>query len=462
MTIRSGRGPRDDAPQAQPMDPDAHDDDGREGRRVGRDVRRGNGNGYGNGYGERRGGGVGGFLRFLVFALVLAFIVLATLLTVLRPVVASAVVDWAYQNPGALRIPFVTDLVRENLAGALTSPASNDATEVEFTVNTGDTPQLLAPRLEAEGLITNSRAFLFEATLRELAPQLKAGDFHIARNLTPDGVVTALIENEIVIVVTPVNFREGLRLEQITAKLQTLGPPVTVDPQAFYDLVKDPPADLIADYAWLQDAGLPDGASLEGFLAPATYDVFPETTAEDLVRMMLDEFFEQVGAERLVVPESRGLTFYEVLTLASIVEREAVLDEERALIAGVYQNRLTRGGSWLLLHADPTVFYGVDTVRLEEAGFESWLGYTFWTVPEQPLGQVVLPEELAGYNTYTSRGLPPGPICTPSVASIDGALNPDTQEGYLFFLAIPDGGGAHVFARTQEEHDANRREYGYL
>lgn len=459
MTIRSGRGPRDDAPHAQPMDPGAYDT--HPGSGPARDVRR-SGNGYGNGYGDRRGGGVGGFLRFLVFALVLAFIVLAGLLTVLRPVVAAAVVDWAYDNPGALRIPFVADLVRDNLGDALRQPASADATEVEFEILPGDTPQTLAPRLEAERLITNERAFIFEATMRELAPRLQAGDFHIARNLTPDQVVTALIENRIVIVVTPVNFREGLRLEQITAKLQTLEPPVTIDPQEFYDLVKNPPADLLAEYPWLAEAGLPDGASLEGFLAPATYDVLAETTAADLVRMMLDEFLEQVGTERMTVPESRGLTFYQVLTLASIVEREAVLDDERALIAGVYQNRLTRGGSWLLLHADPTVFYGVDTVRLDELGFESWFTYTFWTVPDTPLGQVQLPEDLAGYNTYTSRGLPPGPICTPSLASIDGALQPDTEEDFLFFLARPDGGGAHVFSKTQAEHDQWRREFGYL
>ena len=454
MTIRGGRGPRDDATQAHPMDPV-------DTAAISRDARR-PGNGSRNG-GGRRSGGLGGLLRFLVFALVLAAIVLVSLLTVLRPVVASAVMDWAYDNPGALRLPFVTDLVRDNLGQALSEPASNDPTEVEFEIVTGDTPESLATRLERDGLIKNRRAFIFEATIEGLATELKAGNYHIGKNLTPSGVVQALIHNEIVIVVTPVNFREGLRIEQITAKLQTLAAPVTVDPKEFYDLATKPTAGLLADYPWLEEAGLPEGASLEGFLAPATYDVFPETTAEELLREMLDAFEEQVGIERMTVPALRGMTFYEVLTLAAIVEREAVLDEERPLIAGVYQNRLNKGGSWLLLSADPTVLYGVDTVSLSEQEFDTWQGFTFWTVPEDPpLNQIVLPDNLAGYNTYTSRGLPPGPICTPSVASIQAALEPDIKDGFLFFLAIPDGGGAHAFAKTQAEHDENRRKYGYL
>ena len=455
MTIRGGRGPREE--QAHPMEPGSWDTQQPEW-----ETRRG-ANGYRNGRDGRNGGGggLGGFVKFLVFTLILAAVVLGLLLTVLRPLLASAIMDWAYDNPSALRLPFVTDLVRENLGDRLTKPASADATEVEFEIIAGDRIDSLATRLSQEGLITDERAFIFQATLRDLTPKLKAGNFHIARNLTPDQVVTALLENEIVIVVTPITFRESLRLEQMTAKIQ-LDKPANIDAQAFYDLVKHPPEALLADYPWLAKAGLPEGASLEGFLAAATYDLLPETTEEDLVRMMLDQFLDQVGEERMAVPESRGMSFYDILKLGSIVEREAVIDDERPLIAGVYQNRLTRGGSWLLLSADPTVFYGVDTVRLDEIGFENWYTYSFWGVPEEPLNQIQLPGDLAGYNSYTSRGLPPGPICTPSLASIDGALEPDTDDGFYFFLARPDGGGAHVFSKTQEEHDQWRREFGYL
>jgi UPF0755 protein len=153
-----------------------------------------------------------------------------------------------------------------------------------------------------------------------------------------------------------------------------------------------------------------------------------------------------------------------VLSLASIVEREAVLDDERALIAGVYQNRMDGlpGIKNKILNADPTVIYAVDTVKLAELPFESWKAYTFWTVPEGvALKNVVLPDDLLGFQTYTQPGLIPAPIVTPTVASIDAALHPDTADKYLYFLAIPDGNGAHVFAKTAKEHDANRKKYGY-
>jgi UPF0755 protein len=238
-----------------------------------------------------------------------------------------------------------------------------------------------------------------------------------------------------------------------------------MDPREFYELAKEPPQTLINDYPWLDKAlaGAPKGASLEGFLWPATYRVLPDTTPEELVRLMLEGFQTAVGEERLTVPEDRGLSFFEVLTLASIVEREAVLDEERAKIAGVYQNRLNglKGVKNKLLNADPTVIYAYDQMKLDEMDFDQWQQYVFWTVPETPMAQIELPEDLAGYNSYIVPGLPPGPIATPTLASIDAALKPDTKDKYIYFLAIPDGGGAHVFAKTKAQHDKNKAEYGY-
>jgi UPF0755 protein len=228
-----------------------------------------------------------------------------------------------------------------------------------------------------------------------------------------------------------------------------------VDPAEFHAIASDPPEALLADYPWLE---LPEGASLEGYLYPATYDIGRKTTAESLVRDMLDTFYDRVGQERIDVPEARSLSFHEVLTLASIVEREAQLDEERATIAGVYQNRLNKK---MLLNADPTVIYGADTVELSEMGQAEWQSYVFWAPLGVPLAEVKLPKELAGYQTYQKRGLIPGPIVSPSVASIDAALEPDTESGYLYFVAIPDGNGAHDFSKTLKEHQRKLREYGY-
>lgn len=466
MTIRSGGRPRDPrdarAPHARPYQPDAYATESVP--ESYEPVRRGSGRNGGYRGGGGGGSGLWGIVKFLVFTLILAGIVLALALTALRPFVNAAILGWAADNPAALNFPFVADIVREDLGSALTDRASDDPEQTEFTVNEGDTASTIAARLEAEGLITDARAFVLIATERALAGSLQRGDFILRRNLTPDEVVTALLappEDPFV----DIALRTGLRLEQITAKLQTL-PALEMDPREFYELATDPPAALLADYPWLQTVleSAPEGASLEGFLWPATYRVLPDTTPDELVRLMLDGFIGAVGRERLEVPAERGLSFYEILTLASIVEREAVLDEERPLIAGVYQNRLlgVPGVRNRILNSDPTVIYAADSVNLQAMDFDAWQQYVFWTVPEAPMSEVALPEELAGYNTYLLPGLPPGPIATPMLTSIDAALAPDTKDGYIYFLAIPDGGGTHAFAKTAKEHNANRKKYGYI
>jgi UPF0755 protein len=454
MTIRSGGRPRDN--QAHPLSESSHDE------RWEPDSRgAGNGNGYGYGGRGRRdrggGSGIAGFLKFLVFALVLAAIVLTVLFTILRPVVRSAVIGWADDNPGSLDVPFVADLVREDLGKKLTDPASQDSAQVEFRVATGQNATSIAAQLEDQGFLADRRAFVFIAVKRGLAEQLKTGTFILRRSMTPDELVTALLDPKTTQYVD-IDLRTGLRLEQVTAKLETIGG-LTMDPKEFYDLAKHPTPELLADYDWLD---LPPGASLEGYLWPAKYRVLPDTTGEELVRFMLDRFHRAIE-DRMDVPTARKLTFYQVLTLASIVEREAVLDEERPLIAGVFQNRIDKvNGIAPVLSADPTVIYAVDSANLDNQPLEEWKSYTFWTVPDGVgLKDVELPPELEKYNTYRNAGLPPGPICTPTLASIDAALAPDTEDGYIFFVAKNDDSHGHAFARNSAEHEANLKKYGY-
>ena len=458
MTVRGGRAPRD--PMADPPPPDARRPNGY--KRTGR---------YGHGPGSQRryerygdgGGGLAGLLRFAAFLLVLVVAVLLVLATVARPLLRMAVVPWAESNPGALSIGFVADLVREDLGTELTAPASSDPAVVAFVVAPGDTPALLAPKLADAGIIASQRAFLFQARIDGLAPKLTAGTFSLARDLTPEQVVEGLVDNRLVEQSMSITFREGLRIEQMTAKLQTITG-TQVDPKAFYDLAMHPTDKLLADYPWLLDPKIhAKGSSLEGFLYPATYSVRTDpiapTDAEALIRMMLDAFYAKVGQARMDVPASRGLTFQEVLVMASIVEQEAQLDSEKPLIAGVYQNRLNpKLWSTGLLESDPTIFYVNDTLQLDKLAFPRWQQYVFWSELTEKL-PVPLPPDLAGYNTYTSKGLPPGPICSPAIASIDAALNPNTKTGYLFFLAKGDGSGTTAFAKTLAQHQANIAKY---
>jgi UPF0755 protein len=453
MTLRSGGGPRNS--QAHPKGPGEERRGPASEPRLERDLRdpRELRRARETRSRSRRSGGFGltGLLKFLAFALVLAAVVVVVSVTVMRPVVARAVVGWAADNPAALRLPFVADLVREDIGTNMTAAASSDRTQVEFTVEPGDTATSIAERLAAEGLLNDARAFVLTTVERELEGELDAGSYLLRRNMTPDQLVTSLLVAKDTSV--SLTIKEGLRLEQIVGKLQTM--PLTMDVRQFYELAKDPPAVLLADYPWLN---LPKGASLEGFLAADTYRILPDTAPDELIRILLDRFQETVGPERMDVPKARGLSWYEVVTLASLVEREAGVDEERALIAGVYQNRLKKK---MLLNADPTVIYGHDTVELDKLPFEDWQKYFFWAPVDGPLAEVELPKELAGYQTYVNTGLMPGPIATPTAASIDAALKPDTADGYLYFVAKGDGSNTHAFAKTYKEHLANLKKYGY-
>lgn len=455
MSIRGGRGPRDDVTRRAEEDfPTWRASDGRGRPPVVRRAR----------YEERRGT-VPGVVKFLVFTGILAAFVLVTMLTALRPIVRAGVVDWAWNNPAWItRVAFIGDLVREDLGDALTAKAGGDSADAVFEVVPGETIFTIAPRLEEQGFVTNDRAFLYTAIVNDLQSHLQAGTFVLRKDMTPDEVVVALVRAKVNLTTVNVTFREGIRLEQMTALLTTVDS--KVDPQAFYDLATHPTPELMADYPWLK---LPEGRSLEGFLYPATYTLITATSggpykiteAEDLVRMLLDKFHETVGEERMNVPESRGLTFYQVVTLASIVEHESPLNEERPLIAGVYQNRLNGlNGIAKVLGADPTVIYAVDTMNLRKVPLDQWKDYFFWDVPTGKMNQIQVSKDLAGYQTYQRAGLIPGPIATPTLTSIDAALDPDTKTGYLYFVAIPDT-QTHAFAKTLAEHNANLRKYGY-
>jgi UPF0755 protein len=453
MTIRSGGRPRGGRVAAHEYDPDAYATETIP--EFSQPVNRGRG-----GRGGRGGHGIIGFLKFLVFALVLAVFVLAVALTTLRPMISSTIMNIAEDNPGALQFPFVKSIVEENLGAALTTPASTDPTQVQFQVQPGDTAKSIAQRLEDQGILADSRTFVFYAIDRNLATSLQQGTFVLRKNMTPDQLVTALLAPG----QTPyvdIALRTGLRLEQITAKLETIQG-LTMDPQAFYDLVHNPPAELIDSYPWLKTilADAPDGASLEGFLWPATYRVAPDTTPEELVRLMLDKFASNVGSQRLAVPASRGLSFYQVLTMASIVEKEAQADADKPLIAGVYQNRLDPK-KWPRqeLESDPTIFYLHDTLQLSSMPVDQWKSYLFWAPIDGGLTDSGIPAAIDAYNTYTHAGLPPGPIATPTLTSIDAALAPNTKDGYLYFLAKGDGSGTTAFAKTYKEHQANIKKY---
>lgn len=314
---------------------------------------------------------------------------------------------------------------------------------VEFVVEPGTAAQAIAQQLQEAGLIDD--ALLFEAYVRVngLARSLEAGTFQLSPAMTPVEIATAL-QNALAPGIS-VSVREGWRLEETADNLTSGG---RLDGEAYRDLassgnLEDLGSDL-SGYSFLQFH--PAGASLEGYLFPDTYQLTADNpTAADLVSRQLDEFEARVMPVywEAVASGATTLELHDVLTLASIVEREAVLDEERPTIAGVYLNRLAQG---MRLEADPTVQYAM--------GFQPDTG-RWWKSPVslEEYGKVDSP-----YNTYLNAGLPPGPIAAPGMESIRGVLYPETHD-YLYFVAAPDRSGRHVFSRTFEEHLENVRRY---
>jgi len=400
---------------------------------------------------EATSSGRAGILRFVVFALGLAAAVVVLLLTVGAPLLGDTVYGFATSRPESMRWPFVAGIVEERLGSDLTAPGGTDPTEVRYTVVSGATATQVGEELEDVGLLRDHVAFVYLVVTQDRSDAIEAGTYRLRATMTPQQILDALQRAPVKTVT--ISLREGLRIEQITAYLQTL--PLETDTARFYELASHPPATLLADFPWLDIA---EGGSLEGFLAPDTYEVWEDITPTGLVRLLVDNYRRQLGDDLLERIAQGDRTLYEIVTLASIVDKEAKLDEERPLIAGVFRNRLAKE---MLLGADPTVIYAKDTIELSKLPLPDWVGYYFWIPVEVPLAEFAVPEELQGYQTYQTRGLPPGPICTPRVTSVEAAFAPDTSTGYLYFVAIPDESGAHAFAKTLEEHEANLAKYGY-
>jgi UPF0755 protein len=251
-------------------------------------------------------------------------------------------------------------------------------------------------------------------------------------------------------------IRDGLRIDQVAGLLQKMKEEdgLEIDVREFLELAYEPPDSLRQDHPFLNT--IPPGNSLEGYLKGGTWEVRLDITAEELIRQLLQNWDDEYGD---VVSQARKkkLDFYDVLRLASIVERETPKDRERPRVAGVYWNRLderTAGDTAGFLNADPTVIYAADTMALQDKPLDRWPSHVFWDALDQSLSDFDVPPRLASFQTYQNQGLPAWPIATPSRASLEAALTPDRKKGYLYFYACP-GEEAHTFAKSLSGHERN-------
>lgn len=328
---------------------------------------------------------------------------------------------WSIRLMQKLKILFLSlALVAIFIAGAaayLFVPRLDKAVPVEIVVEKGASIHSVARKLKAERVVPSSTAFVFWVRLLGMEKKVQAGKVSLYKG---EGMVSAaqkLLHAEPIehIVTVP----EGLTIEQ-TAGI--IGRSLAVDSSEFVR--------VCGDQETLRRLGIP-AQSAEGYLFPDTYRFAPDVTVFDIVKRMVDHGAEQYASitrDSSAPARSR----HEVIILASIVEKEATLDSERPLVAGVFCNRLVKR---IPLGADPTVRY----VLRKFSG---------------PL----LASDLAvnsPYNTRRYAGLPPGPICSPGLASLRAALSP-AQTKELYFVAKWDGSGAHDFSMTGEEHEKKK------
>lgn len=306
----------------------------------------------------------------------------------------------------------------------LVTPVSADLSEQKFVIESGESVLSIAGRLVDAGLINDARAFRAYLVYKGLDSQIKAGKFKLSPSRTSLEIIEQIQSSSSPIV--PFYIYPGWRAEEIAAALPSSG--IEVDPGEFLRLVHQP--DLL-------NGPLPfvDFESLDGFLFPGEYEIDRKVSAAELAMIFLNRFSEQVTPEIVRAIEDQGLTLYEGVTLASIVQRETFKDDERDLIASVFYNRLAVG---MKLETDPTVQYSLGY----SAEWGNWWKTPLWT---NDLGVDSM------YNTYLVYGLPPTPIANPALPSIMAVAYPEDSP-YYYFRAKCDGSGYHDFSITFEEH----------
>jgi len=292
-------------------------------------------------------------------------------------------------------------------------PEGGDASLLRFNVEAGATMGQVAHALEAEGLIRDARVARWFARFEDLSSKLKVGEYEFSRAQSTREILETLAVGRVQThaVVIP----EGLRAVEIAARLDEAG---LADRNAFLEIVTDPAA--------AGERGI-EATSLEGYLFPDTYRFARGLPATAVVDAMVDEF-KSVYRELEPLVERQELSMHELVTLASIVEKETGAPEERPLIAAVFLNRLKRR---MRLETDPTVIYGVEDF-------------------DGNLRKVHLLDESNPYNTYKIPGLPPGPIASPGRDALEAVLEP-ADSPYLFFVSRNDG--THVFSKSYAEHE---------
>ena len=324
----------------------------------------------------------------------------------------------------------------------LAPPEESSQRQVGFTVESGQSLTRVATNLEEAGLIRNRTVFKYYCDFAGMGQKIQAGSYLLNPSMTMTEIADQLTRGDGNPIVRNITLIPGWTLEDFARKLVSDG--VLADSAQFLELCRTGTA--FTDFYYVADVLGSSSAGqrryvLEGYLSPNTYEVYVDATAEDIIRKLLSQTENVFSVDMQDLAEERGLTLDEVLTLASIIEKEAK-EADFAKVSAVFHNRLSQD---MPLQSDVTIHYvtGQREMALDSDDLH-----------------IASP-----YNTYENRGLPPGPICAPSEAAIRAALEPDAEYlamGYLYFCAAEPESGRLEFSVTYEDHQRAVEKYAPL
>lgn len=288
-----------------------------------------------------------------------------------------------------------------------------DATQIAIDVTATKSLKQLAKELESKGLLRSEYSLRVIARLKKSDTLLKAGEYELSASMTPEEILNKMVRGEMVL--RRVTIKEGMRASEIGPLLEAAG----ITSRSDFD-------NALNDSALQVELKLPAG-SFEGYLFPDTYSFQRNTPAAKVIAAMKAQFDAKWQPEWDERVKALGRSKHELVTLASIVEKESGNVDEQPRIASVFFNRLRLG---MRLQADPTVIYGIQNFN----------------------GNITKDDLLTAtpYNTYVIPGLPPGPIANPGLSALAATLNPE-QTSYLYFVG--NGMGRHVFSESLTEHN---------
>lgn len=303
---------------------------------------------------------------------------------------------------------------------ALLPMSEGDTAQIVVDIPSGSSVLTMGQLLMEAGLVRQAEYFKEQVKSREVDSKLKAGRYAFTKAMDMDEIIDKLVSGDVYRDLIKVTIPEGYEMRQIVAALEEAG---LVKSDSFYELM----ANAKLDYKFLE--GIPEGANrLEGFLFPATYTFEKGVSEDKVLDAMLRKFDEVFKPEYYEQAKTLDMTVYQIVTMASVIEREGQLKSELPLVSSVFYNRIKKN---MKLESCATIQYALGE-RKEKL-------YNKDLEIESP------------YNTYKYLGLPAGPIASPGEASIKAALYPE-ESPYLFFVLSNKGDGSHVFSKTYEEH----------